>query len=95
MIAAEYRPLLYHSAPFLADNKVTKNIKEIGKFQDESPYEVIECFVGIRSKCYSFKTKNNVVQKAKGVSKVVVKKNIRGIAVSRKRLGDCDGPMAV
>ena len=76
MIAAEYRPLLYHSAPFLADNKVTKNIKEIGKFQDESPYEVIECFVGIRSKCYSFTTKNNVVKKAKGVSKVVVEKNI-------------------
>jgi hypothetical protein len=37
---------------------------------------VIESFVGIRSKCYTFKTKNNVVKKAKGVSKVVVKKNI-------------------
>jgi hypothetical protein len=38
--------------------------------------EVIESFVGIRSKCYTFKTKNNVVKKAKGVNKVVVKKNI-------------------
>ena len=37
---------------------------------------MIESFVGIRSKCYTFKTKNNVVKKAKGVSKVVVKKNI-------------------
>ena len=48
--------------------------KVIGKFKDESPDEVIESFVGIRSKCYSFITKNNVVKKAKGVSKVVVKK---------------------
>ena len=72
-----------------------ENKKVIGKFKDESPDEVIESFVAVRSKCYSFKTKNNVVQKAKGVSKVVVKENIRGIAVSRKRLGDCDGPMAV
>jgi hypothetical protein len=37
---------------------------------------VIESFVGIRSKCYTFKTKNNVVKKAKGVSKVVVQNNI-------------------
>ncbi len=32
--------------------------------------------VGIRSKCYTFKTKNNVVKKAKGVNKVVFNKNI-------------------
>ena len=53
--------------------------KVIGKFKDESPDEVIESFVGIRSKCYTFKTfktKNNEVKKAKGVCKVVVKKNI-------------------
>jgi hypothetical protein len=31
-----------------------ENMKVIGKFKDESPDEVIECFVGIRSKCYSF-----------------------------------------
>ena len=48
-----------------------ENKKVIGKFKDESPDEVIESFVGIRSKCYSFITKNNVVKKAKGVSKVV------------------------
>ena len=53
-----------------------ENKKVIGKFKDESPDEVIESFVGIRSKCYTFKTKNNVVKKAKGVSKVVVKKKI-------------------
>ena len=51
-----------------------ENKKVIGKFKDESPDEVIESFVGIRSKCYTFKTKNNVVKKAKGVDKVVVKK---------------------
>ena len=33
-------------------------------------------FVGIRSKWPTFKSKNNVVKKAKGVRKVVVKKNI-------------------
>jgi len=44
--------------------------------KDESLDEVIESFVGIRSKCYTFKTKNNVVKKAKGVNKVVVKKNV-------------------
>ena len=49
----------------------------IGKFKDEGPDQVIESFGGIRIKCYSFKTKNNnVVKKAKGISKVVVKKNI-------------------
>jgi hypothetical protein len=53
-----------------------ENKKVIGKFKDESPDEVIESFVGMRSKCYSFITKNNEVKKAKGVSKVVVKKNI-------------------
>jgi hypothetical protein len=53
-----------------------ENKKVIGKFKDESPDEVIESFVGIRSKCYPFITKNNVVKKVKGVSKVVVKKNI-------------------
>ena len=53
-----------------------ENKKVIRKFKDESPDEVIKSFVGIRSKWYTFKTKNNVVKKAKGVSKVVVKKNI-------------------
>ena len=53
-----------------------ENKKVIGKLKDESPDEVIESFVGIRGKCYTFKTKNNVVKKANGVSKVVVKKNM-------------------
>ena len=44
--------------------------------KDESPDEVIESFDGIRSKCYAFKTKNNVVKKAKGVHNVVVKNKI-------------------
>ena len=54
-----------------------ENEKVIGKFKDEGPDQVIESFGGIRIKCYSFKTKNNnVVKKAKGISKVVVKENI-------------------
>ena len=39
--------------------------------KDESPDEVIESFVGIGSKCYSFITKNNVVKKAKDTQKRV------------------------
>ena len=53
-----------------------ENKKVIGKFKDEIPDEVIESFVGIRSKCCPFKPMNNVVKKAKGVNKVVAKKNI-------------------
>ena len=53
-----------------------ENKKAIGKFKDESPDEVIESFVGIRSKCYTFITKNNVVKKAKGANKVLVEKHI-------------------
>ena len=47
-----------------------ENIKVLGKFKDESPDEVIESFVAIRSKCYTFKTKKNVVKKTQGVSKI-------------------------
>ena len=32
-----------------------ENEKVIGKFKDESPDEVIESFVGIKRKCYTFK----------------------------------------
>jgi hypothetical protein len=60
-----------------------ENKKVIGKFKDESPDEVIENFVGIRSKCYTFKTKNNVVKKAKGVNKVVVTKQTLSIKQRR------------
>ena len=40
-----------------------ENKKVIGKFEDESPDEVIDSFVSIRSKCYTFKTKNNESRK--------------------------------
>jgi len=40
-----------------------ENKKVMGKFKDESPNEVIESFVGIRSKCYSFITNS---QESKG-----------------------------
>jgi hypothetical protein len=55
--------------------------KVIGKFKDESPDEVIGSFAGIRSKCCTFKTKNNVVKKAKRENKVVVKKNIEVLMI--------------
>ena len=54
----------------------TKNKKVLGKFKDETPTGVITNFIGIRSKVYTIKTNETVIKKAKGVSKVVVDKNI-------------------
>ena len=57
--------------------KKTKKYENlIWKFKEWKSWLSIEGFVGIRSKCYTFKTKNNLVKKTKGVSKVVVKKSI-------------------
>ena len=53
-----------------------RNKKVLGKFKDETPSGVITNFIGIRSKVYTIKTDKKVIKKAKGVSKVVVDKNI-------------------
>ena len=52
------------------------NKKVLGKFKDETATGVITNFIGIRSKCYSIKTDEKIIKKAKGVSKTVVDKNI-------------------
>ena len=53
------------------------NKKVIGKFKDETGDKVITEFVGVRPKCYSFLTNDNVEsKKLKGVTKCVVKNNI-------------------
>jgi hypothetical protein len=55
-----------------------RNARVPGKFKDEYPGVQIEKFVGLRSKCYAFKTaQGNEEKRAKGVKKDVVKKNIR------------------
>jgi len=54
------------------------NAKVIGKFKDETGDQIIKEFVGVRPKCYSFVTDDDVEhKKLKGISKCVVKKNIK------------------
>lgn len=53
-----------------------KNKKVLGKFKDETATAVITNFVGIRSKVYTIKSDKKVIKKAKGVSRIVVEKNI-------------------
>ena len=51
----------------------TKNKAVLGKFKDETAGEVIEEFVGLRSKCYSIKLANTSKATAAGVKKAVSK----------------------
>ena len=50
-----------------------KNKAVLGKFKDETAGEVIEEFVGLRSKCYSIKLANTSKATAAGVKKAVSK----------------------
>ena len=54
-----------------------KNKKVLGMFKDEGQGGIIEEFVGLRSKLYSYKMfEGKETKKAKGVKKNVIKKNI-------------------
>jgi len=55
----------------------TENKKVPGKFKDELCGEEMIEFVGIRSKMYSYRTKEDEVKKLKGITKSVVEKNIQ------------------
>ena len=56
---------------------VGKNKKVIGLMKDEAAGKIIEEFVGLRSKLYSYKIfSGKKSKKCKGVSKAVVRKNI-------------------
>lgn len=53
------------------------NAQVPGKFKDEYPAMQIEKFIGLRSKCYAFKTtQGQEEKKAKGVKKDVIKRSI-------------------
>jgi alpha-galactosidase/6-phospho-beta-glucosidase family protein len=54
------------------------NKKVIGKFKDEAGSKIIEEFVGLRSKLYSYKMFGEIDghKKCKGIKKAVVKKEI-------------------
>lgn len=54
------------------------NNKVIGKFKDETGDNIITEFAALRPKCYSFLTNDNKEsKKLKGITKCVVKKNIK------------------
>ena len=53
------------------------NKKVIGKFKDETSSKIITEFVGLRAKMYSFKTEEYESKKAKGIKKLVVKKDLK------------------
>ena len=56
------------------------NKKVIGKFKDEAAGEIITEFVGLRSKMYSYIKDNGENSKtAKGIKKIVIKKNIHHV----------------
>lgn len=54
----------------------TKNKKVVGKFKDEAMGEIIEEFVGIKAKCYSYKINDEEHKKLKGIKRTVVKNSI-------------------
>ena len=53
------------------------NAGVVGKFKDEEPHDIITEFVGLRSKCYAYKTLVGSEQKKnKGIKKAVIRKHI-------------------
>ena len=52
------------------------NKKVLGLMKDEACGDQIVDFVGLRAKCYSFKTETFGIKKCKGVKKGVIKKRI-------------------
>ena len=54
-----------------------RNKKVLGKMKDETNGKPISEFVGIRAKMYSFLCDNDNIKRAKGISKVVVKKDLK------------------
>ena len=69
---------LFHFSGYEKEDPIynDENKKVIGKMKEELNREIIEEFVGLRSKMYSLKTKKEEMKKAKGVKKNVVKKDI-------------------
>ena len=78
-IYKEMNPDDYDTSDYPHDHPLysTKNKKELGYMKDELQGEVIESYVGLRSKMYSTTTANHVeIKKAKGINKAVVKNEL-------------------
>ncbi|XP_052819578.1 uncharacterized protein LOC128245454 [Mya arenaria] len=54
-----------------------RNRKALGKMEDETNGKPIAEFVGLRSKMYSFTCDGDEFKRAKGISKVTVKRNLK------------------
>ena len=68
---------LYDTSDYLKDHPLYSvvNKKVVGKFKDECNGQAISEFVGLRPKMYSIlKADETEIKKAKGISKLVVKK---------------------
>lgn len=78
-IYKEMNPGEYDTSDYPQDHPLhsAKNKKKLGVMKDELKGEVIESYVGLRSKMYSVNTVNNVeMKKAKGIGKSVVKNEL-------------------
>ena len=61
----------------IANSPIGKNKKVIGLMKDELGGKIIEEFVGLRPKCYSYLMDDRKVdQKAKGTKKCVIKRHL-------------------
>ena len=69
----------YDTSNYPQDHKLysEENKKIIGKMKDETCGSQIEEFVGLKAKLYCLSTRAEVVKNAKGVQKIVIKKDIK------------------
>ena len=85
---------LYDFSDYPKDHPLydVSNKKVIGKFKDETSSKIITEFVGLRAKMYSFKTDDeHESKKAKGIKKLVVKKELRFNDYKRSLFGSIKG----
>jgi hypothetical protein len=80
---------LYDFSDYPKDHPLysVENKKVIGKMKDESSSLIIEEFVGLRSKMYSFTTHTYESKKCKGVKRTVVKNELKFSDYRRSLLG--------
>ena len=69
---------LFDTSHYPVDHPLySQHKKVLGKFKDEANGNIVREFVGLRSKMYSYVYDNKEEKRAKGISKVAVKKDIK------------------
>jgi hypothetical protein len=83
---------LYDTSDYPKDHKLycTDNKKVLGKFKDECNGIVINEFVGLRPKMYSILIGNNQINKAKGISKPIVVKELSHDLYKKSLFGEVE-----